>query len=72
MRERVLTLFINLRTTFAENPILDLLDEFRAFFNDRLVSSRVAVIGDETGCFKRVDELFGGEFTRFAAEFFAD
>ena len=72
MRERVLALFINFRAAFAEDPVLDLLDEFRAFFNDRLVGRRVAVVGDEASSFKRVDELFGREFTRFAAEFFTD
>ena len=72
MRERMLCHFIDFRTALAENPILNFLDEFRTFFNDRLVSRAVAVIHDKTHFFESVDELFGRKFAGFSAEFFTD
>ena len=72
VRERVLALFVDFRTTFAEDPILDLLNEFRAFFDDGLVGRAVAVVDHEAELFKRVDHLFGRERTGLAAEFFAE
>lgn len=71
VRERMLALFVDLRATFAEDPILDLLDEFCAFFNDRLVGRAIAVVDDEAELFKGVDHLFGREFASLATEFFA-
>ena len=72
MRERVFTLLVDFRPTFAEYPVLHLLHEFGAFFDNRLVRGAVAVVRDAAEGFQSVDHLLGREFTGFPTEFFAD
>ena len=64
--------FVHFFAAFAEEPVAGLLDEFRTFFKDRLVSRAVAVVDLEADGFEGVGKLFRSEFAGFAAEFFAD
>ena len=72
VRERMFGHFVHFFAAFAEEPVAGLLDEFRTFFKDRLVSRAVAVVDLEADGFEGVGKLFRGEFAGLAAEFFAD
>ena len=72
VRERVLGHFIDFWAAFAEDPVLNLLDEFRPFFNDRLVCCAVAVVYNKAHLFESIDKLFGRKFAGFTAKLFTD
>ncbi|CCX85233.1 unknown [Parasutterella excrementihominis CAG:233] len=71
VRQRVVSHHVDFRASFAQAPVANLLNEFRAFFQNRLVGSLVHVVNSETGLFQGVEHLVGAEIAGFAAEFFS-
>jgi hypothetical protein len=62
---------VDFRTSFPQAPVANLLNEFRTFFQNRLVSGLVHVINSETGLFQGIEHLIGAEVAGFTAEFFS-
>ena len=60
---------VDFRTSFPQAPVANLLNEFRTFFQNRLVSGLVHVINSETGLFQGIEHLIGAEVAGFTAEF---
>ena len=72
VRQRMMRGAFEFGTALAQNPVLDLAHEFRAFFHDGLVGRAVHVVGLEAELFEGVHHLIGAEVARLAAEFFGD
>ena len=72
MRERMVSHLLHIGAAVAEKPVLNLLNEFRTFFQNRLVGGAVAVIDLEAESFEGIAHLFRRQFAGLAAEFFGD